>query len=633
MHGFMQHVNTTHRLNLHTYSCMHQWSVEFPDAFWQSVADFCHLHTHQPATSIYQPHQDPLQAQWFTGCRLNFAENLLRRTDDATALIEVSEDGTSEIWSFKKLRTAVNRFAHHLRTLGIQPRDRVAAILPNNSAAIIGMLAATSIGATWASCPPDFGAENIIDRFAQITPQVLITALSHQYKGKTHCHRNKIHTLQAALNVPHLIYAGEQRDLPKSQPKGTFLNRIIDTPTDKPLTFTSFDFNHPLYILFSSGTTGKPKCIVHGAGGTLIQHLKEHQLHCNVQPLDRLFFYTNTGWMMWNWLVSALASEATLILYDGCPTYPHPHTLLSLIQAHRITHFGISAKLVEIWQKGDATTPPDLNVDSLQSILTTGSPLLPQAFDYLYSQIKKNLRVSSISGGTDIISCFALGNPLLPVYRGEIQSLGLGMDVKIFNQYGQAAINQTGELVCCQPFPSMPVQFFNDPNNTRYRASYFSLYPNTWAHRDFARLTLRHGLIIYGRSDTTLNPGGVRIGTAEIYRQLDNIPSIIDAAAIGYPYQGSEYIILLVCLSPTQILTQDLQATIKHTIRSNTSSHHVPKLIISVPELPRTLSGKLAESAVKNRLINRQVDNTLALSNPDCLQHISPLLIDISKLV
>ena len=336
---------------------------------------------------------------------------------------------------------------------------------------------------------------------------------------------------------------------------------------------------------------------------------------------------------MWNWLVSALASEATLILYDGCPTYPHPHTLLSLIQAHRITHFGISAKLVEIWQKGDATTPPDLNVDSLQSILTTGSPLLPQAFDYLYSQIKKNLRVSSISGGTDIISCFALGNPLLPVYRGEIQSLGLGMDVKIFNQYGQAAINQTGELVCCQPFPSMPVQFFNDPNNTRYRASYFSLYPNTWAHRDFARLTLRHGLIIYGRSDTTLNPGGVRIGTAEIYRQLDNIPSIIDAAAIGYPYQGSEYIILLVCLSPTQILTQDLQATIKHTIRSNTSSHHVPKLIISVPELPRTLSGKLAESAVKNRLINRQVDNTLALSNPDCLQHISPLLIDISKLV
>lgn len=632
LHAFMQYVNTTHHLTLHSYSELHQWSIESLSDFWQSVADFCRLHAHHAAATVYQPHQDPLQAKWFTGCTLNFAENLLRRTDDAVALIETSESGALKTWSYNELCTAVNRLAHYLRAQGIQPRDRIAAMLPNSSAAVIGMLAAATIGATWASCSPDFGAENIIDRFSQISPQVLIVVDSHHYKGKRHCHEKKIQILQSALDMPHTLYVRQGHPSSQSRPTTGDFNQIISTPTEKLPAFPSFAFDHPLYIVFSSGTTGKPKCIVHGAGGTLLQHLKEHQLHCDIQPLDRVFFYTNTGWMMWNWLVSALASEATVILYDGCPTHPHSHTLLSLIQTHRISHFGISAKLVEIWQKGEAIKNTSATYESLQSVLTTGSPLLPQAFDYLYMHIKSDLRVSSISGGTDIISCFALGNPILPVYRGEIQCIGLGMDVKIFDQHGHAVIDETGELVCCQPFPSMPIQFFNDPENTRYRASYFSLYENTWAHRDFARLTPEQGLVIYGRSDTTLNPGGVRIGTAEIYRQLDKIPSILDAIAIGYPYQGSEYIILLVCLSPVQALNLDLQETIKRTIRNNTSSHHVPKQIISVPELPRTLSGKLAESAVKNRLIDRDIDNTLALSNPECLQHIHPSLIDTAQL-
>ena len=507
------------------------------------------------------------------------------------------------------------------RGRGVRPGDRVAAVLPNLPETVAAALGAAAIGAVWTSCSPDFGAQGVLDRFGQVEPTVLLTTDAYLYGGKTHDVREKSAEIRAALpsvrrwvGVP---YAGGG-DWPSEVVPW---DEALAAHREAPLAFEPLPFDHPLYVLYSSGTTGAPKCILHGAGGTLLQHLKEHRLHTDIRPGDRLFYFTTCGWMMWNWLVSGLASEATLCLFDGMPSHPDVGALFRFAEEEQVTHFGTSAKFLDAVAKTDCVPKQEFDLSRVRSVLSTGSPLAPEGYDFFYERVAPHAQLASISGGTDIVSCFVLGNPAAPVHRGEIQAKGLGMAVEVFDDAGQPVTEEKGELVCTAPFPSMPLGFWNDPDGTRYDAAYFGRFPGVWCHGDFAEVTANGGLLIHGRSDAVLNPGGVRIGTAEIYRQVERQPDVVEALVIGQEWQGDTRIVLFVVLREGAELDDALRDTLRREVRANATPRHVPAKILQVPEIPRTRSGKIVELAVREIVHGRPVKNREALANPEALAH------------
>lgn len=622
MWQFMRFVEQRHQGQFSHYQPFHAWSVKHPDLFWQALCDYFNITFDKPATEIINDYTNMLDARWFSGATFNFAEKLLLRDDEHPALISVDECGKRRTLSYKTLKKHVASCAAGLKSAGVVEGDRVGAIMPNVDYTIIAMLATASIGAIWSSCSPDFGANAIVDRLGQIEPTILFACDGHQYQGKVHDALEKIKQVSAMMpTLKHIVVCPiihENMDL-------SALDKAISWGDfQKPaatLEFNALPFAHPLYILFSSGTTGVPKCIIHGAGGTLLQHIKELGLHTDLTENDNLCFYTTCGWMMWNWMVSALALGATLTLYEGSPTYPDPSRLFRLIDEEQVTVFGTSAKFISTIEKENLDPMRSFSLKTLRCILSTGSPLLPQNYDFVYQKIKADVQLSSISGGTDIISCFALGNPITPVYRGELQSLGLGMSVEIFNEEGLSIHHARGELVCTKPFPSMPIRFWHDPDKTRYKRAYFERFPGVWAHGDFAEITQHGGLIIFGRSDTVLNPGGVRIGTAEIYRQVETIPDVMDSVVIGQDWQDDVRVVLFVKLHEGVLLTDQLQKTIRQTIRQNASPRHVPAKILQVKDIPHTMSGKVVEIAVRQTVHGQAVNNLDSLANPEALAY------------
>ena len=628
MMHFMQRVNATHQLNFQTYQQLYNWSIEQPELFWAAVAEFCQIKFSKKWQKILVDGNKMSGAKWFVGAELNFAENLLACRDDHLAIIFVNESDQRRTLTYQELYKQVIKLASALKTHGITVGDRVAGYLPNMPETIIAMLATTAIGAVWSSCSPDFGVSGVVDRFAQIAPKILFTVDGHYYNGKTHNDLEKIAeisqqlpSIERTIVVPY-INPNPNISLLRS---AELLTDFIKSDVSDENVFVQLPFAHPIYILYSSGTTGIPKCIVHSAGGTLIQHLKELMLHTNLTKYDTIFYYTSCGWMMWNWLVSSLAVGATLILYDGSPTYPNANILFDLIDSEKINIFGVSAKYLTAVEKSGAIPISTHKLNSLRTILSTGSPLVAENYSYVYGKIKQDVCLSSISGGTDIVSCFALGNPILPVYSEELQCIGLGLHVEIFNEEGKAVKQQKGELVCTAPFPAMPIYFWNDPTGQKYHDAYFAKFPNVWAHGDFAELTEHNGIIIYGRSDAVLKPGGIRIGTAEIYRQVEKLPEILESIAVGQDWQNDVRIILFVKLRPDVELTTELQNKIKITIRNNASPHHVPAKIIQVADIPRTVSGKIVELAVRETIHERPVKNIDALANPEALMHFKNL--------
>jgi acetoacetyl-CoA synthetase len=618
MYRFMQ------ERSIASYAELHRWSIDELADFWQAHCTFCDVRFGRQADEVLQQPGDMTTARWFPGATLNFAEHLLRHKGNRAAIVFRGENGARRELSFDELARAVASIAAALRSQGVREGDRVAGFLPNCPEAIIAMLATASLGAVWSSCSPDFGINGVVDRFGQIEPTVLFCADGYFYNGKR-CDSlaavkgvvGHIASIRKTVVVP---FTGDELDiagLPNAVSWQDFSQ--VDAVSD----FRQLPFNHPLYIMYSSGTTGVPKCIVHGAGGTLLQHLKEHVLHCDVVEGDRLFYFTTCGWMMWNWLASGLAAGATLILFDGSPFYEDGRILWRIAQEERINIFGTSAKFLAAQEKAGITPREEFDLTSLKSILSTGSPLAPASFDYVYRAIATDLQLSSIAGGTDIISCFAAGNPVLPVRRGELQCLALGMAVEIFDEDGKSLVEKNGELVCTRPFPSMPVGFWNDPQDAKYRAAYFERFPGVWAHGDFAEITRTGGMIIHGRSDAVLNPGGVRIGTAEIYRQVEKLDDVVESIAIGQNWDDDVRVVLFVVLRAGRVLDDALRAKIRKVIRDNTTPRHVPAKIIAVPEIPRTISGKIVELAVRSVVHGETVKNTDALANPDALRHFS----------
>ena len=606
------------------YHTLHRWSVERPAAFWDALWDFTEVIAARKGDRVLVHAERMPGAFWFPDARLNYAENLLRRRDDATALIFRGEDRVRGELSFAALHDRVSVFAQALRAAGVRPGDRVAGYLPNVPEAIIAMLASASIGALWSSCSPDFGVQGVVDRFGQIEPRVLVSADGYFYNGARHDSLSRlsdvlarIPSIERAIVVP----CTSPSPSPGALPRTSLWEDFVSPWQPGRIDFEALPFDHPLFVMYSSGTTGRPKCIVHGHGGTLLQHLKEHRLHCDLGPGDRLMYFTTCGWMMWNWLASALASGATLLLYDGSPLHPDAHALFDFAETTRMTHFGTSTKYIDAIRKAGLRPGRTHDLGPLRTLLSTGSPLAPESFDFVYSSIKADLCLSSISGGTDIISCFGLGNPALPVYRGEIQCFGLGMDVAAFDEQGRAVVGEKGELVCRRPFPSMPVGFWRDPDGSRYRAAYFEKYPGVWCHGDYVECTPRGGLVIHGRSDAVLNPGGVRIGTAEIYRQAEQLDEVVESLAIGQEWRGDTRIVLFVVLRAGLALDETLRERIRARIRANASPRHVPARILQVPDIPRTRSGKIVELAVRNVVHGLPVRNREALANPDALTY------------
>ena len=609
------------------YAALHRWSVEQPATFWSAVADFCELQLDAPGKEVLVDPDRMPGAQWFAGAQLNFAANLLRYRDDRIALIFRDEAGRRRQLSYAELYRKVAGLTEGLRRAGVTAGDRVAGLVPNCPEAVIAMLATTSLGAIWSSCSPDFGVAGILDRFAQIEPKVLFAADGYRYGGKRiDCLpllaelAGQLDGLERTIVFPFLA---EQPDL---EPIRNALSWSDLVTAAEDIEFVSLPFDHPVYILYSSGTTGQPKCIVHGAGGTLLQHLKEHRLHSDLSREDTFFFFTTCGWMMWNWLVSGLASGATLLLYDGSPFKPDAGALWRLVDEEGVSIFGAGAKYFAAVEKSSFRPRETCSLQSLRTIQSTGSPLAPASFDFIYQSIKPDLAVQSISGGTDLLGCFALGNPLAPVYRGELQCLGLGMAVAVFGPDGTPLpAGHKGELVCTQPFPSMPVGFWNDPDDSRYRAAYFDRFVGVWTHGDYAELTEHDGMIIHGRSDATLNPGGVRIGTAEIYRQVEKLDAVLDSLAIGQHWQNDTRVVLFVVLREGVELDAALRAEIRDGIRAGASPRHVPAKILAVPDLPRTRSGKLVELAVRAVVNGEPVGNLEALANPEALDYFRAL--------
>ncbi|MHA1569055.1 MAG: acetoacetate--CoA ligase [Alphaproteobacteria bacterium] len=605
------------------YDAVYRWSIAEPAAFWRAVWDFGQI-VGEPGDIVVDTPDAMPGARWFPDATLNFAENILRRRDRATAIIAHREAGAPRRLSAAELYGAVSRMAQALRAAGIGPGDRVGAYLPNVPEAIVAMLAAASIGAVWSSCSPDFGAGGVLDRFGQIAPKVLFAVDGYIYGGKRIDCRANVATACANLpSVERIVVLPFLEDTPdlSSIPGAETYDDFIAPYGEGEIDFAPLPFDHPLYILFSSGTTGPPKCIVHGAGGTLLQHIKEHQLLCDIQAGDHVFYFTTLGWMMWNWLVTVLAGEAAIVLFDGSPFEGGGAAIFDLADAAGITHLGLSAKFIDSVNKAGLHPAETHDLSTVGTILSTGSPLAPESFDFVYRHIKADVCLSSVSGGTDIVSCFVGGNPTGPVWRGEIQAPALGMAVDVFDDDGNPMASGKGELVCTRPFPSMPVAFWNDAHGARYHAAYFERFAGVWHHGDFAERTAHGGFIIHGRSDAVLNPGGVRIGTAEIYRQVERIPEIEEALAIGQDWQGDTRVVLFVRMRAGATLDDSLVERIKDRIRQHVSPRHVPARILTVSDIPRTKSGKIVELAVRDVVHGRPVKNTEALANPEALDH------------
>ena len=619
---FIQEVNSRWKAGCSDHASLYHWSVREPEKFWQSVWSFAGVIGDMGAGPYLSESEKMPGARWFPNARLNFSQNLLRRRDHDPALVFWGENKVRRKLSFAQLHDQVSITAQALGALGVKAGDRVAAFMPNMPETVVALLATTSIGAIWSSCSPDFGVQGVLDRFGQIEPKVLFCVDGYYYSGKTHDTLPRIAeivrrlpTLKRVVVAPYLIAKPLIGDIPKAVHLGAFTSGL--QPGE--IAFEQVAFNHPLYILYSSGTTGVPKCIVHGTGGTLLQHVKEHQLHTDLKRGDRLFYFTTCGWMMWNWLVSGLASGATLLMYDGSPFYPNPSVLFNLADTENMSIFGTSAKYIDALAKLGVKPRNTHRLDSVRTMISTGSPLVPESFDYVYDNIKRDLLLSSISGGTDIVSCFVLGSPLLPVYRGELQCRGLGLKVEVYNDEGKPVVGEKGELVCSAPFPSMPIGFWNDPDGRQYHDAYFDRFPGVWCHGDYMELTPRGTAVIYGRSDAVLNPGGVRIGTAEIYRQVEQLNEVVESLVIGQDWANDVRVVLFVRLRDGLTLDEALTKKIKTQIRTNTTPRHVPAKVVQVADIPRTKSGKIVELAVRDVVHGLPVKNKEALANPEAL--------------
>ncbi|MCB0358196.1 MAG: acetoacetate--CoA ligase [Bdellovibrionales bacterium] len=621
---FLSYIRRNYQQPVESVDELYRWSVEAPEEFWQSMWDFAGIQCSRPPAVVLERGEHMLDARWFRGTRLNFAENLLRFQDERNALVSWNEAGERRTISYAELTQQVQSLAAFLRGRGVRAGDRVAGFLPNIPETVIAMLAAASIGAIWSSCSPDFGFKGVMDRFGQIAPKVLFAADGYRYNQKPIDCLERVRQVGAAIPAietivicPFLTPDADPSDIPNAV---SFAEALAEGKPNAVKTFEQLPFDHPLYIMYSSGTTGVPKCIVHGAGGTLLQHAKEHILHTDLKPFDVFFYFTTCGWMMWNWLVSGLFSGATLVLYDGAPLARDGAILFDLAEQEGISIFGTSAKFLSAIEKAGLEPRRSHDLTALRAILSTGSTLLPESFDYVYNSIKEDVHLASISGGTDIISCFLLGNPLGPVHRSELQMRGLGMAVEIFDEAGNSVHGERGELVCTAPFPSMPVEFWNDPEKQRYREAYFEHFDNVWRHGDWAEHTSNGGFIVYGRSDATLNPGGVRIGTAEIYRQVEQLDAILESIVVGQSWDSDERVVLFVKLRDGLTLDDELKTAIRKHIRENTTPRHVPAVILQVTDIPRTISGKITELAVKNIIEGREVKNTDAMANPQALE-------------
>lgn len=628
MTAFLRMIRERCAPHVDDYAALYRWSIDQPALFWQSVWEFCGVVASRPWDEVVVDFDRMPGASWFPGARLNFAENLLRFRDDRRALVFWNETGLQRSLRYRELYAQVAQLADVLRQLGVQPGDRVAGFVPNLPETVIAMLAATSLGAIWSSCSPDFGLQGLLDRFGQIEPKVLFAADGYRYNGRSfdaldrvRAARRQIASIEHVVIIPYLVPEPDIGGIDGASLWPEFLARS----RAGEVAFEQLPFDHPLYILYSSGTTGPPKCIVHTAGGVLIQHLKEHVLHTDIRRDDRFFYFTSCGWMMWNWLVSGLAVGCEILLYDGSPLVSGtpsslPAILFDMAERERMTIFGTSPRYLMAIEKAGLEPRATHDLGALRTVLSTGSPLSGESFDYVYNQVKPDVRLSSISGGTDLCSSFAVGNPIGPVYRGEMQTRGLGMKALVYDEAGHAVVGQKGELVCSAPFPSMPLGFWNDPNGTAYHSAYFERYPGVWHHGDFAELTEHGGVIIYGRSDAVLNPGGVRIGTAEIYRQVEQLPEILESVAVGQTWQGDVRVLLFVKLREGFALDEALVLRIKDQIRRNTTPRHVPAKVLAVADIPRTRSGKIVELAVREAIHGRTVNNAEALANPESLE-------------
>jgi len=623
---FMRFVRERHRAPVPDYAALHRWSIEFPENFWSALWDFCEIRAQTRATQILADGNRMPGARWFIDARLNYAENLLRRDGNTAAIIFRNERGQRRELSWAQLRRETARIADGLRAAGVQPGDRVAAYLPNIPETVIAMLAATSIGAIFSSCSPDFGLSGVLDRFGQITPKVLFAADGYRYAGKTldcmetiRAVKEKIASIERVVLVPYL------NERPALDTIGSAVAFAQFGDSTAPLSFEQLPFDHPAFILYTSGTTGVPKCIVHSAGGALLQQMKEHILHSDMGPDDRFFYYTTCGWVMWNGLASGLATGATIVLFDGAPLQPDPRVLWRMAHDERITIFGTSPRFLVAGEQADIRPRCEFELSALRTIISTGAPLNPPSYRYVYREVKPDVLLASISGGTDPMACFGSGCPIQPVYEGELQALSLGMKTEIYDDAGKPLVGEQGELVCSAPFPSVPIGFWGDTDGSRFHGTYFARYPNVWWHGDLATITSRGGLVVHGRSDAVLNPGGVRIGTAEIYRQVEKIEEVAESIAIAQQWQGDVRIVLFVRLREGSTLDERLRDKIRTAIRGNTTPRHVPARIVQVPDLPRTINGKLVELAVRDVVHGRAVKNLDALANPQALDYFKDL--------
>ncbi len=628
MYRFMDQINARFGQNFTEYDLLYRWSVENISDFWAAMWDFSGILASTPYQAVIDDLDKMPGAKWFAGARLNFAENLLRFRDDQVAIVFKGEDQAATYLTYAELYREVARLVDALRKTGVQAGDRVVGFMPNMPQSIIAMLAAVSLGAVWSSCSPDFGIKGVLDRFGQIRPKVLFTANGYSFKGKKIDSLERIADILKQLpsieKVVVVPYTHLEPDI-AAVPNAILYRDFIAPETDLDIAFVQLPFDHPLYIMYSSGTTGLPKCMVQCAGGILIHHLKELMLHTDLKRQDTIFYFTTCGWMMWNWLTSSLAVGATLVLFDGNPFHPHPGALWEMAQDEKVTVFGTSAGYIAALQNAGVKPGHTYNLAPLRAVLSTGSPLSIEGFDFIYREVKSDLQLASISGGTDLNGCFALGNPMSPVYAGELQCRGLAMKVEAFDENGRPVVGQQGELVCTRPFPSMPIYFWDDPGGAKYYKAYFDVYPNVWRHGDFIEINERGGVVIYGRSDATLNPGGVRIGTADIYRLLEQVDEIEDSVVVGQDWKSDVRIVLFVKMAPNSQLTEALQNKIRKMIRENASPRHVPNKIISIPAVPYTLNMKKVELAVKKIIEGKPVLNRDALSNPEALDYYKDL--------